>query len=104
MFTLIAQAPPPFKISDNFSPAKFLTIGQLFTTIITILTGVAGIISVFFIILAGIRFITAGGDEKKVASAQATITYAIIGLVVTALAFIILQVVQRFLGANIRIT
>ena len=104
MLTFIAQASQPFNISDNFSPAKFLTVGQLFSTIITILTSVAGVISVFFIILAGIKFVTAGGDEKKMASAQATITYAIIGLVVTILAFIILQVVQRFFGANVRIT
>lgn len=105
MFALIAQSTSSFSIQSNFSPAlKFGSIGQLFTTIITILTSVAGVISVFFIILAGIKFVTAGGDEKKVASAQATITYAIIGLVVTALAFIILQVIQRFFGSNIQIT
>ena len=66
--------------------------------------GVAGILSFIFIIIGGIKIITASGDEKKLASAQATITYAIIGLVVTALAFVILRVVQYFLKSNVPIT
>ncbi len=94
-----------FSIKDNFSPAsKFGTVGDLVTNIIIILTSFAGALAFIFIIIGGIKFITAAGDEKKMASATATLTYAIIGLIVTALAFIILQVVQRFLGANVKIT
>ena len=85
-----------------FQPADaFGTFGDLATTILTILTSAAGVIAVFFIIAAGIKFVTASGDEKKLASAASMITYAIIGLVVTALAFVILQIVQYFFGANV---
>lgn len=97
-----------FNIKDVFQPANIYGdvtgIGKLASDIVLILTSVAGTVSLIFIIIAGIKFITAAGDEKKMAAASATLTYAIIGLVVTILAFVILRVVQFFLGANVAIT
>lgn len=95
-----------FEIDEGvFSPAGlFENFGQLATTIITILVSFAGALSIIFIIIAGFKFITSSGDEKKLASASSTLTYAIIGLAVTILAFVILRVVQRFIGADVEIT
>ena len=102
-----------FNIQNVFSPAKIynadpntgevIGIGQLATDIILILTGVAFAISIIFIIIAGIKIVTASGDEKKLASATGTLTYAIIGLVVTILAFVIVRLVQYFLQSNVAI-
>lgn len=88
----------------NFSPARWTDFGQLASAIVTILISFAGALSIIFIVIAGIKFVTSSGDEKKLASASATLTYAIIGLAVTILAFVILQIVQRFVGANVEIT
>src|SRR3972149_8541922 len=89
----------------NFSPAGlFANFGELATAIVTILISFAGALSIIFIVIAGIKFVTSSGDEKKLASASSTLTYAIIGLVVTILAFVILQIVQRFIGAEVPIT
>lgn len=94
-----------FKIEDSFTPAKqFTDVAALASNIILILTSFAGALAFIFIIIAGIKFITASGDEKKMASATQTLTYAIIGLIVTALAFMILRIVQQFLGSNVQIT
>ena len=100
-----------FNIQDVFSPAKIYSgtdtevtgFGKLASDIVLILTGVAFAISIIFIIIAGIKIVTASGDEKKLASAQSTLTYAIIGLVVTILAFVIVRLVQYFIGANVAI-
>lgn len=106
----LAQAASPFNIKDVFGPAKIpgygdvTGIGKLASDIILILTSVAGTVSLIFIVIAGIKIITAAGDEKKMAAASATLTYAIIGLVVTILAFVILRVVQFFLRAEVPIT
>lgn len=89
----------------NFSPAgKFTDFGQLATDIITILISASAAVSIIFIMIAGIKFVTSSGDEKKLASAQSTLTYAIIGLVVTILAFVIVRIVQYFLQSNVPIT
>ncbi|OGD93917.1 hypothetical protein A2697_04945 [Candidatus Curtissbacteria bacterium RIFCSPHIGHO2_01_FULL_41_44] len=87
-----------------FPPARFETFGALASDIILILTSIAGAIAIIFIIISGIKIVTASGDQKKLAAAQATLTYAIIGLTVTILAFVILQVVQYFLRSSVPIT
>ena len=64
---------------------------------------IVGALAVVFIIIAGIKFITGAGDDKKMESARNTLTYAIIGLVVTALAFVIMRIVQYILGSDVGI-
>jgi cytochrome bd-type quinol oxidase subunit 2 len=53
---------------------------------------IVGIISVIMIIVGGLKYITSGGEGTNIQGAKNTIMYAIIGLVVVALA----QVVVRF--------
>lgn len=53
---------------------------------VTILSIVAGIAAVIAIIIAGFKYITSGGDSGKVANAKSTLIYALVGLVVAALA------------------
>lgn len=64
---------------------------------LNLFSAIVGIISVVMIIMGGIRYITSGGDSGKVTSAQNTVLYAVIGLVVVALAQIIVKfVLNRF--------
>ena len=60
----------------------------------------AGIIAIGFIIFAGIRYVTSGGDQEKVKKAKNTLLYAIIGLLIAALAMIIVNLVLNF-GSNV---
>ena len=92
-------------IKDNFPPAdRFSNAGDLAGDMITIIAGIAGVVAFIFIITGGIRMITASGDPKKIASASATLLYAIIGIAVAILAFVIVRVLQYFLKSDIPIT
>ena len=71
------------------------TINKAIKTGLNLFSGIVGIISVVMVIVGGIRYITSGGDSGKVASAQNTVLYAVIGLVVVALAQIIVQFVLK---------
>jgi len=53
------------------------------------------------IIMAGIRLLNAGSDPKAVASAWNTFTWAIIGLILLAVVWIILVLIGKFTGANV---
>ena len=59
--------------------------------IINLLLFIIGVISVIFIILGGIRFVTSQGDSSQVTSARNTILYSVIGLVVAMMAFAIVN-------------
>lgn len=61
---------------------------------------VAGFLSVVFIFIGGISFILSGGQEDKIKQAVSTIRYAIIGLIVTVLAVVIVNVLGRIIGIS----
>ena len=90
---------------DNtvFRPAANPSVGSLATIIVQVLIATAASLSIIFIVMGGIKVVTAGGDSKKLAGAQATILYAIIGLVVSILALVIVNFTQRFFGSNVPI-
>jgi hypothetical protein len=68
------------------------TINNLIATVINIFSLVVGVVAVIMIIIGGLKYITSGGDSSNITGAKNTILYAIIGLVIVALA----QVIVRF--------
>jgi lysylphosphatidylglycerol synthetase-like protein (DUF2156 family) len=69
------------------------TANNLVSTIINIISVIVGIVAVIMIIYAGFRYVTSGGKDDSVKGAKNTILYAVIGLVVVALAQIIVHFV-----------
>jgi len=67
-------------------------INDIIHTIVNLLSAIVGVVAVIMIIVGGFRYITSGGNDTSVTSAKNTILYAIIGLVVVALA----QLIVRF--------
>lgn len=61
-------------------------INSLLTSIINVASVLVGLVSVLFIIVGGFKYITSGGDTNNMASAKNTIIYALVGLVIVALA------------------
>jgi len=55
---------------------------------IRVVLGVLGAILLLLIIYGGFTYATAAGDEKKVAKGRQILTYAIIGIVIIAIAWI----------------
>lgn len=58
----------------------------------TVLLGV-GLVSVIMLVYGGLRYILSGGDNKKVTDAKNTILYSIIGLIISLLAYAIVNFV-----------
>lgn len=66
---------------------------SLLGSIINFLIGVAAVISIFVIVIAGIQMATSQGDANRVAKARNMIIYGIVGLVIAILAFAIVNFV-----------
>ncbi len=62
------------------------SLNKLITRALEIFSLIVGIVAVVMIMFGGFRYITAGGDSGKISSAQQTIIYALVGLVVAAMA------------------
>ena len=69
------------------------TLEPAITSILSAIILVCGLVSVVFIVIGGIQYMTSSGDAAKVKKAKDTILYACIGLVICALAFAIVNFV-----------
>ena len=72
-------------------------VDEIIKLVINIFSLIVGVVSVIMIIIGGLKYITSGGDSGNVTGAKNTIMYAIIGLVVVALA----QIVVRFVLSKV---
>jgi cytochrome bd-type quinol oxidase subunit 2 len=68
-------------------------IQNIVTTIVNIFSIVVGIVAVIMIVVGGFKYITSGGESGNITSAKNTIVYAVIGLVIVALAQFVVQFV-----------
>ncbi len=57
----------------------------------------AGVIAVLFIIYGGYQYIFSGGADDRAKAGRKTLGNAIIGLIIVVLAYIIIQIVYRFI-------
>lgn len=67
-------------------------VSDLIVTAINLFSLVIGVISVIMIMVGGVKYITSQGSSDSVTGAKNTILYAVIGLIVVALA----QLIVRF--------
>lgn len=85
---------------DSQTTNSSTTIQNIVTNGVNLFSVVVGIVAVIMIVVGGFRYITSGGDSGKITSAKTTIIYALIGLVVVALAQFIVQFVLNKVAAQ----
>ena len=78
--------------------AQQTDLSSVVSFVVNILLFVVGAVSVIMLIIGGIRYAVSGGDSGAVTSAKNTILYAIIGLIVALLAYVIVNFVITQIG------
>jgi hypothetical protein len=90
----LAQAVPA--VMDP--PADLTKLEDIFSNVLNIALALGGIALFIMLLVGGFGYITAGGDAKKAAGAQQTITWAVLGLVLLASSYLILRLIAQFTG------
>ena len=86
-------------VPSQISPTNnIITIVQAIVRFILL---IAFVLAFVMLLIGGVRWIMAGGDEKSVEKARNTITAALIGLVVVLIAYAIIRIVETFFNVNI---
>lgn len=75
-------------------------LGKIVGAVVNLLFLAAGIVALIYLVLGGIKWITSEGDSKNVEGARNQIIAAAIGLAVTFLSYLVLNVLLRFLGVG----
>jgi len=61
-----------------------------------------GAVALFIMLLVGgFNFLFSAGDQKKLEAARGTITQAIVGIIIMAVAFLIIKTIEVFTGVSI---
>lgn len=84
-FLLLPLSVSAVTINTNITfanPIGFTSVDQLLTSLLTSLQGIIVVISIIFIVIGAIFYITSAGDEKRMTTAKAAITASMIGLAI----------------------
>lgn len=87
--------------SSSFKNLEGLTANRMVSGAISLVLIIVSLIFFFILVVGGLKWITSGGDEKKVAAARAQITNALIGLVIVFAAWAIMQLIGTVFGIGI---
>jgi len=79
------------------NPGSDYDIRIIILNIVKIFLGLLGIIFMILMILAGYKWMTAGGNEDKVKEAKSQISTAIIGLVIIFMAYSVAHFVTKYI-------
>lgn len=79
----------------------FKCLEAVFSNILTVAISLAGLALFVMLVMGGFKFLTSGGDPKATGQAKQTMTYAVIGIALMALAFLIFRLIEVFTGVNV---
>ena len=85
--------------AENVPTIKCLE--PIFRNLVNSIIALSGVVLFIMLIIAGFNFLFSGGDQKKLEKARGTMTNAIIGLVIIACAYLILQTIKIFTGVDV---
>ena len=74
---------------------------KVFSNTFVIMMIICVVLSLIYIVLAGIQWITSGGDKTKLESARKKITWAVGGLIVALAAFFIVGLIGYFFKVDL---
>lgn len=100
----LAQATEPFQGDEVVGGvATIKGFERVFSNIVIVAIGFAGLALFVMLLVGGFKYLTSGGNPKAAESASKTITYAIGGLVLVALSYLILLLIGTFTGLDLTV-
>lgn len=90
--------PPAIKDFTGTDTTGAAGLSQFFSNFVALIFSVAGIVLILMILWGAFDWMISEGDKEKVAAARNKIINAVIGIILFAMAFAIIQVLGAFTG------
>lgn len=87
--------------SSSFKNLENLTVSGIISGAISLVLIVVALVFFFILVFGGLKWVTSGGDEKKVGEARSQITNALIGLAIVFAAWAIMKLIGTVFGIDI---
>jgi len=82
-------------------PATLSDLEIYFSRFVSVAIEFGGIALFVMLLIGGFNYLTSGGNPQQAEAAKKTITYAIFGIVLLEMSFLILKLIQEFTGVNV---
>jgi hypothetical protein len=83
----------------NGTPADSAkSITEILTGILNFLLSVIGIIGIIMVVIGGLMYLTAQGDEDRINTGKSIVKYSLIGITVALAALVIISQITKFFG------
>lgn len=89
---------PKIRLDENANA----NLKDFLINILNVILTISSALAVLFIIIGGLQYMTAAGDEKKTGVAKKTMTYAIIGLLLVILSLVIVNMLKAFTNTVVK--
>lgn len=83
------------------NPPGINELQDLIVRIINLVVGLGFMALVAMLVLAGVKWITSGGEAKSVESARMTLVWALLGMLFLALGWLFLVLIRDFTGVDV---
>lgn len=97
---VLAADPPTIGGITTLPDSRFADTGALVLGIINWLLGLTGAVAIVAVVYSGIMYMTAGGDVTKAEAARKNLIWAITGIVIIVLSFVIVNLVITGAGGR----
>lgn len=84
-------------------PAGLNEFEDIVRNVISVIVGLGFIALLVMVIMAGLKYLTSGGEPKAVQSAHYTLSWALLGLLFMIVAWLVLQLIKAFTGIDVTI-
>lgn len=102
MKNLLAQVElGTIKGTGGFQTGDYTLLNKFISTIIGVITVVAGLAFLLYFAIGGLKWITSSGEKARAEEAKTELTQAAIGLIVVAVSYFIAGIIGGVVGIDI---
>ena len=98
-----AAATPCVETFPGQCPAGLDQFEAMVGNLVSVIVGLGFVATLVMLIMAGFKYLTSGGEPKAIQAAHQTVTWALLGIVFMAAAWLLLQLIQAFTGINVKV-
>lgn len=84
-------------------PAGLDQFEAIVGNLVSVIVGLGFIATLVMLIMAGFKYLTSGGEPKAIQAAHQTATWALLGILFMAIAWLLLQLIHAFTGIDVTI-
>lgn len=83
---------------SGIGPSGIMQLQDMVIRVLGLAVSLGFVALTVMLVIGGIKYLTSGGEPKAVSSAQQTITWALLGMLFFAIAFVALRIVGSLTG------